>query len=206
MKNIIPYEHDIKFDTKIYEILSISLEHEDKILDDSIVGNFIVNGEYKTHNISINKEEFEYKIPFEIELSDNIIKDSISYDISDFTYDIKGDDTLTLKIELELNYEELDERFDKILDDIEINNENEIKKEINNDEVSNDNDTNVIFNNTLNNNNTYVNYHVYNVLEDDDIINIASKFNSSKELIMEYNNLEELNKGMKIIVPEVLDE
>ena len=30
IKSIIPYDKDIKFDTKIYEITSKSLEHEEK--------------------------------------------------------------------------------------------------------------------------------------------------------------------------------
>ena len=202
MKNIIPYEHDIKFDTKISEITSISLEHEDKITPDGIMGDFIISGDYKTHNISVNKEEFKYRLPFSVELPDRVINDSIKYDITDFTYDIKDDDTLTVKIELSLSYDEIEEIdnkediIDVIEDTIERDEENEI-------EVTNHDN---IINNINNNVDTYINYHVYNIKLNDNLDDIAKTYNSSKEIIMEYNNIEELKEGMKIIIPEEINE
>jgi LysM repeat protein len=109
MKSIIPYEHDIVFDTKIAEITSISLEHDDSIKDTEISGDFIVSGDYKVHAISVNKEPFKYRLPFAIELADNIIRDSINYDINDFTYEIKNGNTLTVKIEVVLEAEEVED-------------------------------------------------------------------------------------------------
>ena len=67
MKSIIPYDKDIKFDTKIYEITSISLEHNEENLKSEIDGNFIIKGDYKIHPISITKENFEYKTKTQIE-------------------------------------------------------------------------------------------------------------------------------------------
>ena len=113
MKTIIPYEHDIKFDTKIAEITSISLEREDKLTDTEILGDFIISGDYKVHSISVNKEQFKYRLPFSIELSDNLIRDSINYDVSDFTYDIKDNNILTVKIEMTLNAEEVESEPDE---------------------------------------------------------------------------------------------
>ena len=120
MKTIIPYEHDIKFDTKIAEITSISLEREDKLTDTEIVGDFIISGDYKVHSISVNKEQFKYRLPFSIELSDNLIRDSISYDVSDFTYDIKDNNILTVKIEMTLNAEEVEPEPVEVIEDMPV--------------------------------------------------------------------------------------
>ena len=202
MKNIIPYEHDIKFDNKIAEITSISLEYNDSIDNDGISGEFIVSGEYKSHVISVNKESFAYNIPFSIDLPDRVIKESINYDVSDFTYDIKDDNTLTVKIELELSYDENGDKED-IIDILEERNVSvPIESEI---EVENDSN-NIIMDNVISNVDTYITYHVYNVKKNDNIEDIAKSYNSTKDLIMEYNNIDELKDGIKIIIPEIDNE
>ena len=64
MKKIVPFTKDIKFNTKIYEITSISLEHtlhhEEEYL---ITGDFIISGEYRVTDASVNTESFDFKIP-----------------------------------------------------------------------------------------------------------------------------------------------
>ena len=67
MKKIIPFSKDIVFNTDIYEINSISLEHNLKIKRYSIEGDFIVSGDYKTSDSVINNEPFIQNIPFNIE-------------------------------------------------------------------------------------------------------------------------------------------
>ena len=198
MKNIIPYEHDIKFDTKIAEITSISLEHEDKITDDGITGDFIVSGDYKIHSISVNKEEFKYRLPFTIDLPDRVLKDTIEYDVTDFTYDIKEDDTLTVKIEVSLSYDEKEEEL-PIIEEI-IDREEIIEEPV---EV---NENNISIDNITNNIDTYVTYHVYNIKPSDNIDEIAKLYNSNKNIIMEYNNIDEITEETKIIIPEYIDE
>ena len=44
MKKIVPFTKDIKFNTKIYEITSISLEENYNCTEDTIDGEFIVSG------------------------------------------------------------------------------------------------------------------------------------------------------------------
>lgn len=210
MKNIIPYEKDIKFDTKIAEITSISLEHEESFNDDDLEGNFIVSGDYKVHQISVNKEQFNYKIPFTIELSDNIDKSSVEIDINDFTYDIKDNDTLLVKIDLLFSYEELklkeerldeikeerltQEELDKEIDEL-INNEKEEKKEI----IEETKEAKII--EETPSENTYVTYHVYIVNKDDTLDTICLKYNVDKDILHEYNEFEELKVGDKILIP-----
>ena len=222
LKSIIPYENDKTFDSKIAEITSISLEHEEDITKNSIDGNFIVSGDYKSHMISVNKEEFNYKIPFSIELPDNVIEDSITFDINDFTYEIKDNNILSCKIEVVLEFDEESEteereEQEKIVDatvvdeDIEntkdltevieeLNRDND-KEEIKEEKIE-DNSTNIIMDNAVNTTNTYVNYHIYIVKENDNLDDIAKNYNISKDIIMEYNNNIELKPGNKILIPE----
>ena len=113
MRESIPYEKEIVFNTKIAEITSISLEYEANVLDEDIEGDFIVSGDYKIHELSVNKEPFKYRIPFSVSLTDDIIRDSIKYDINNFTYEIIDDDTLKVNIEFGIDYELVKEKVQK---------------------------------------------------------------------------------------------
>lgn len=216
MKTIIPYEHDIKFKTKIAEITSISLEHEDSIKDTEIMGDFIISGDYKIHSISVNKEPFNYRLPFSVELADNLIRDSITYDVSDFTYDIKEPDILTVKIELTLNAEEVeveDEHVNiipkEVKDPVEL--DRELDNIIDTDNTvttnnSNDLSKDVIMNNVTNSANTYITYNVHVVKDIDTIDTICSNYKISKDTLEEYNNIQDLKTGDKLIIPDSIDE
>lgn len=139
MNCIIPFTKDIKFNTNISEIVSISLEHEYTANPEEILGNFIITGEYKTHEVSVNKERFEHVLPFSVNLTTKIDTDSVDFAIEDFTYEIVDKDTLKVNIEYSINALELKEEevfepvpeeresFEEILDSIdeEIEQENE---------------------------------------------------------------------------------
>ena len=140
MDFVIPYTKEITFKTKIAEIYSISLEHEMDINDNEILGNFIVSGEYKTHELSVNKEPFEYTLPFSIDIADNIDKETIVFEITDFTYEILKNDTLKIIIELslkgtEIKKEEADEEREIILEKIEEQEEIFVKPEEETEEI-----------------------------------------------------------------------
>ena len=106
MKNIIPFSKELDFSTKLSEITSISLEREFEVHNTSIDGNLFVTGDYKSHEVSANLIPFSFKIPFSIEIPDNIVEDSIRLEISDFAYDLLGDSKIKVNIELELCGEE----------------------------------------------------------------------------------------------------
>ena len=204
LRNIIPYEKDIEFDTKIAEITSISLEHSETIGDNEVTGEFIITGDYKIHQISINKDEFVYKIPFTIELLDNIDKDSISVDINDFTYDIKDNNILSIKVEIAFDYQEKEEIKEvEVLEETIEDKEEELDREI--EEIITSNEEEVLDNkkiiNSMSSENTYVTYHVYIVSEDDTLESICQKFNVSKESLHEYNEFESINIGDKLLIP-----
>ena len=114
MNCIIPFTKDIKFNTNISEIVSISLEHEYTANPGEILGNFIVSGEYKTHEVSVNKEHFEHVLPFSVNLTTRIDTDSVDFAIEDFTYEIVDNDTLKVNIEYSINA--LEEREEDVFD------------------------------------------------------------------------------------------
>ena len=67
MKKIVSFKKDLLFKTKVSEITSISLEH--KIIstsDDLVSGEFLINGEYKMTEGSINREKYDFNLPFDI--------------------------------------------------------------------------------------------------------------------------------------------
>ena len=105
MKSVVPFTKDILFKSKIAEITSISLEHELDVKEDSVTGNFIISGDYKSHEVSVNKEEFLYKLPFSVELTENIDLNTFNFEILDFYYDVIDNDTLRINIEFEVKAE-----------------------------------------------------------------------------------------------------
>ena len=105
MKKIIEYEKDIIFKTNIGEICSISLENDFNVDGSFLKGEFTILGEYKINELSVNKESFEYKLPLEYELEDNVDLSSIVYEIENFEYTVK-DDVLSVYIDLGIRYDE----------------------------------------------------------------------------------------------------
>lgn len=105
------------FKTNIHEITSISIEHNYDIDGSNVEGEFIVSGDYRLHEISINKEDFSFKIPFSHEIEKNINLDTIELEITDFTYDFKNGDELSVHIEYVISAEQ---------DVIEISDEKEL--------------------------------------------------------------------------------
>ena len=121
MKKIVPFTKDIKFNTKIYEITSISLEHNLTIEENNLVsGEFIISGEYKITDSSINSEPFIYGLPFDITLDTKYDMDRIKIDIDDFKFEIVNEEILRVNIDVLIEGIEL----------VEIEEEKEISEEI----------------------------------------------------------------------------
>lgn len=101
MKKIIPFEKELVFKTKVCEITAISIEHNYKMEDDDLItGKFIISGEYKMTEGSINREKFEYTIPFDIALDSRYDTNNMVVDIDDFNYSVINNDILKVKITL----------------------------------------------------------------------------------------------------------
>lgn len=105
MKKIINYENSIQFKTPIGEICTISLEHDFTVDDRTLKGEFIIEGSYKPNSLSLNKENFTYRLPLEYDLEDKCDIETLSYDIENFEYNVNGD-TLEVAIDFGIRYEE----------------------------------------------------------------------------------------------------
>lgn len=253
----IPFIKDIDFEKKLYEITSISLEHELDIVDSTLKGNFIVSGDFKSHEVSVNKEPFSYLLPFEIEISPEVDHDTIEFMIEDFTYEIVDSNILRVKIdfnvigskkEIEQTNEEVEEAIfrdaseafseeqtNELLEEIKEEEEEEAnvdsiveetvvepKEEVNEkqeEEKSEDEREQVMVN--LNNKkeiesitedikienvdsvkDEYATYHIHMVSDGETIETICTMYNSNLNILSEYNDLNDLTSGDKLIIPE----
>lgn len=233
MNCVIPYTKEIVFKTKIAEISSISLEHEMSVNATDLLGNFIVSGEYKAHELSVNKDDFSYTLPFSIELSDNVDLETIDFSITDFSYEVINENTLKVFIEFSVIASEKDIVVEKdstedLFQDvttalenevelpevvIEVEEENNIREEgvimtdtVVCDERLDEAEATTIMDSINNDNDEYAVYHIHIVKEAETIEMISSMYNSNMDLISEYNDLSNVGIGDKLIIPEEKDE
>ena len=159
MKKIIPFTKEIKFNTKIYEITSVSLEHNLTLKEENIVsGEFIVSGEYKINDSSINTEPFIYGLPFDISLDKKYDTDNLKIDIDDFKFEIINEEILRVNIDVLIegieiiNLDENNEIIDEIKPDYIIESRNNIKNEMDDELLSKkkENERFKLFNDPLN--------------------------------------------------------
>lgn len=117
MKKIIPFKKEIMFKTNVSEIVSISLENNlHKGKDNLITGNFIISGDYKIADVSVNTEKFSFELPFDINIDEKYILDNIVLDIDDFYYEIVNNKVMEVNIDVLID--KLEEK--KLLDDADI--------------------------------------------------------------------------------------
>ena len=256
MKKIVPFNNVLDFNTDVKEITAISLEHDINKYPDMISGVFYISGEYKITEGLLDKEKFNFELPFDIALSNNYRTDSLLVDIDDFRYELISDKSLKVNIDLYIDGDieeptqvEFNETLDNIIErkeeeevlplveDLELTEEEEFEsnKEEQQEEVGNETldeveperidllkemltdnkeesmmeDLNINNQNENNNNNIfepsseekYVTYRVYKVEETDTIDAILTKYSVTKELLADYNNIENIKPGDKLIIP-----
>lgn len=300
MKKIIPFNNVLEFNTDVREITAISLEPEIKKYPDMITGVFYISGEYKITDGQLEKEKFNFELPFDIALSNNYDLDSLLVDIDDFRYDMVSDKNLKVNIDLYIDGEEIEppterniyteelsakakdirdltdeilstiptektdeeelpieeintkeqylekepskeeypqeeqkeltkskkttnestsveeptdnfevletpERIDLLKEMLTTNKEDTMNEGLNiNIDNNNDNDNQNINTNIFNPNQEeeqYVTYRVYKVLDTDTIDTILTKYNITKEQLADYNNIENITPGDKLIIP-----
>ncbi|MBR1377058.1 MAG: hypothetical protein IJ565_04520 [Bacilli bacterium] len=232
MKKLIPFRKEITFDSNLYEVTSISLENTLHKEGNIVLGDFIVSGEYRVTETSINTLPFNYNIPFTIDIDEIYDIDNASIDIDDFYYEIVNNKILVVNIEVKLDHVEeiLLERKDMNIDDNKIDdidldvtldnintdiNDNSVDIDINN--ISIDNDDIIISNidevepkdlkkslfANLDSSDNYVSYRVYIIRENDNLDNIMAKYNVTRDMLDQYNDLNNIKLGDKIIIPYV---
>ena len=226
MKKIVPFNNVLTFDTDVYEITAISLEHDINTESDSIGGTFHITGEYKPMEGEIRKEPFSFDLPFDIALGCNYKLDTMEVDIDDFRYELVAKNKLKVNIDLYIdgkvveeppkeeppksdNQERTDENVVPISSEIQekldlldqmLKNENNSEETETVEVTENDNQKNTLFSG-FNEEEKYVTYRVYCVLENDNLDKILEKYNISKEELAKYNNIEGIKPGDKLIIP-----
>jgi len=113
MKKIIPFNNVLTFDTDVYEITSISLEHEIKKEVDIISGYFYISGEYKMLNGGLSKEKFNFELPFDIAIDSRYDTNNMIVDIDDFRYELIDGNKMKVSIDLYIDGEELEVKKEK---------------------------------------------------------------------------------------------
>lgn len=228
MKKIINFTDDIEFRNNIYEISSISLEREFEATENDISGTFIITGSYRGHEISLNQESFTKKIPFSYHFEEPMDKETITMEVDDFTYEI-DQNKLCVDIEYEIEGDKMifdDEReFDKFLENHEVELvdfkddikeekpiieknvevcEQEKEEEKEKQEKNEDREVKVdteIMDTLTGGENTYITYHIHVCDESDTLEYIANKYKISIDVIKDYNSIDNISAGMKLIIP-----
>ena len=197
MKQTVPFTKNITFKTKIGEITSISLDHDLKLKqEDSITGNFYLKGTYKMLETSTIEEEYSYKIPCEIAISDEYDTFDAEIDIDDFSYEIVDDEILRVNIVVSIDNlikKEVIEKEERCIED-------ETVEEMSN-EIKPEKEKIIIKDSIKNQKDSYTTYKVYVFKDSDTIEGIIEKNGITKEDLSNYNNLEDITTGTKVIIP-----
>lgn len=114
MKKIVPFNNILTFSTDVCEITAISLEHNIEITSDIISGEFYINGEYKMTDGQLEKEEFNFELPFDIALGTNYKKESLLVDIDDFRYELIERNKIKVNIDLYIDGEVVEDEKEVI--------------------------------------------------------------------------------------------
>ena len=226
MNLTIPFTKDIKFSSNISEILSISLEHEYTVNELGVLGNFIVSGEYKTHEVSVNKENFEKVLPFSVDLTTKIDTDSLDFAIENFTYELIDKNTLKVNIEYSIkanllkeevfeSVEDANETLEDMLDNIDLEEKEERNDEVieekmeEKEDIEEQRDTvseeekETVIGSTLEKEESFITYNIHIMQSNDTIDSICAKYNTNTSILEEYNDISKVSVGDKIIIPEI---
>ena len=213
MKKKIEIKKRIDFSSMIGEISAISLEnHLDFIDNHSIEGEFLLSGRYKSTAASRIEEDFEYSIPVEIELTEEVDSKTGKIDITDFYYDIVDGNALLCNIEVCIDAEEILEEDrecdgDPVLEKeieiphIEDTRDEEKVEEVEEVEEEKDLDDHSSFFQIDSSKETFGTFVVYIVRQNETINSILEKYHTSIEEVEKYNDLKDLSIGTKIIIP-----
>ena len=217
MNEIVSFKKEIEFNTMIDKIISIGIEHTlSNNGESNIVGDLIVSGTFRETPASQIDSPFSYKLPVDIVVDSKYDLSNMVVDIDDFTYNV-DDNKLLINVSLLLDNLELkNNNDDEIIsvDDLflekdsneklEIPIENKIDKDNSNEESKEQDENNIsdsLFSNLNSSNETYKTYSVYILRDNDTIDDVILKYKVTREKLEEYNDLNNLKVGTKIIIP-----
>lgn len=226
MNEVYVLDKEFLFKNNIHAITSISLEHSYDVDDSKVIGEFIISGDYRLHEVSINKEDFSFKVPFNTEVRSNVNLDSVEVEITDFSYNV-NEDELSVHIEylvsgeqslIEFAEESDLEEFLQVTgaEVIDLSEENrteekesfseELKTPASEPHVEDIRDEEGINKeaiiNNINSEESFITYHVHTVIPIDTVESICSKYNISLNDLKKLNNIDELTINSKLIIAD----
>jgi hypothetical protein len=191
LKKIVPFKKELFFKDNIAEVTSISLEHSLHKDNNSVTGEFYINGEYKVTNVSSSVDRFEFTVPFEIALDEKYDTKNAIVDIDDFYYEIFDSNVLLINVEVRID------KLEEVREIIEFEEEEpiifkeeikKVKEYFHEEEIKTTKSE-------------YVTYKIYIVKENDTLDTILETYKVDKEELSKYNVLDSIKIGDKIIIP-----
>ena len=223
MKKIISFEKKLEFPSMVGEITSISLEHTLEFKSPTLIeGAFLISGTYKLTEASCIEDNFNFKVPTEIMLTENIDVPTGKITIDDFFYEIEDEENLVCHIDVlvegleeilieEPPLEEVERQLEEIREcDGDINKEIEIPHQKEKEETTEPpveelreevEEEQSLFSNLKDDEDTFTTYSIYIIRQDETIQTVLDKYKITKEELEEYNDLSNITEGSKIIIP-----
>lgn len=221
MKKIISFEKKLEFPSMVGEITSISLDHTLEFKSPTLIeGAFLITGSYKLTEASCIEDNFNFKIPTEIMLTENIDVSTGKITVDDFFYEIEDDENLVCHIDVlvegleevfieEPPLEEVERHVEEIREcdgdqnkEIEIpHREEELKEELEEEIEELVEEQQSLFSNLKDDEDTFTTYSIYIIRQDETIQTVLEKYKITKEALEEYNDLSNIVEGSKVIIP-----
>lgn len=220
MKKIISFEKKLEFPSMVGEITSISLDHTLEFKSPTLIeGAFLITGSYKLTEASCIEDNFNFKVPTEIMLTENIDVSTGKITVDDFFYEIEDDENLVCHIDIlvegleevfieEPPLEEVERHVEEIREcdgdqnkEIEIpHREEELEEELEEiEELVEEQQS--LFSNLKDDEDTFTTYSIYIIRQDETIQTVLEKYKITKEALEEYNDLSNIVEGSKVIIP-----
>lgn len=219
MKKIISFEKKLEFPSMVGEITSISLDHTLEFKSPTLIeGAFLITGSYKLTEASCIEDNFNFKVPTEIMLTENIDVSTGKITVDDFFYEIEDDENLVCHIDVlvegleevfieEPPLEEVERHVEEIREcdgdqnkKIEIPHREEELEEIEEiEELVEEQQS--LFSNLKDDEDTFTTYSIYIIRQDETIQTVLEKYKITKEALEEYNDLSNIVEGSKVIIP-----
>ena len=224
MRKVISFDKKLEFKTMIGEVTSISLDPNLKFSDDNdITGELVISGKYKLTAASRLEEDFLFSLPLEIALSEQLEEETRNVYVDDDSLnchidlvvegvekiEVENEEIINDRVSIEPSenfYEDSsllsDEMVKKINDNQIVAMDNVTSKDdIQDDKIVENNSTYSLFSSFSDSDESFSTYSVYIVRENDTLESIMSKYKVHREELEDYNDLNNLMIGTKIIIP-----
>ena len=207
-------EEEFSYKVPVGIMLTTALEEETRKVD---INNFtyaIVNEEALSitvellieglEKIEVEEEEVEKVIETKEEVSDSVreIKDKTIRENGAVEDNTKEEiEVLTTDEEKEEEPVSLEEKLPSLEEVPVMKEEEKVTEPVMKEDTSNKQVMDSIFSAFANTEETYSTYSVYILREDDNLEEVIAKYNTNREVLSEYNDLDNLKVGSKLIIP-----